>query len=159
MLIADANGSGLPWHEVITWMFLIANGGRIVAYLPQIMAAWRCPAGAKSVSVLTWSYFAFAHLTALLYALFVLHDSRSVWIFSANLGVTLCLVGLLLYKRLRYRQLVRIMNQAGNVTRMPVSGQVLSVHSLFHTQAENAALSPAAPTAHVLKSGRRVVEA
>jgi Ca2+/Na+ antiporter len=102
--MTDITGPSMPWHDLITWMFLIANGGRIVAYLPQIMAAWYCPAGAKSVSVLTWSYFAFAHLTALLYALFVLHDSRSVWIFSGNLIVTVCLVGLLLWKRMQYRQ-------------------------------------------------------
>ncbi len=102
--MTDISGPAMPWHDVITWMFLIANGGRIVAYLPQIMSAWYCPSGAKSVSILTWSYFAFAHLTALLYALFVLHDSRSVWIFSGNLAVTVCLVALLLWKRMRYRQ-------------------------------------------------------
>jgi hypothetical protein len=88
-------------------MFLIANGGRIVAYLPQIMSTWYCPTGARSVSVLTWSYFAFVHLTALLYALFVLHDSRSVWIFSGNLAVTACLVALLLWTRMCYRQSLR----------------------------------------------------
>ncbi len=102
--MTEITGLSMPWHDVITWMFVLANGGRIVAYLPQIMSAWYCPSGAKSVSILTWSYFAFAHLTALLYALFVLHDSRSVWMFSGNLGATACLVGLLLWKRQRYRQ-------------------------------------------------------
>jgi uncharacterized protein with PQ loop repeat len=94
--------SELPYVQILSWLFVISNAGRIAAYLPQIMAAWRCPAGAKSVSLLTWSYFAFAHLTALLYAIFVLHDPRATWIFAGNLSVTACLVSLLLWKRLQY---------------------------------------------------------
>lgn len=113
MFDIDMTALSIPWHEAITWMFVIANGGRIVAYLPQIMAAWYCPTGARSVSILTWSYFAFAHLTALLYARFVLHDPRSVWIFSGNLVVTVCLVGLLLWKRYRYRLTLQIPDSSG----------------------------------------------
>lgn len=92
----------MAWVEILTWLFLLANAGRIVAYVPQIVAAWSCPAGAKSVSILTWSYFAFAHLTALLYAAFVLHDFRSGWIFAGNLSFTVFLVVLLATKRLRH---------------------------------------------------------
>jgi Ca2+/Na+ antiporter len=127
--MTEISGPAMPWHDVITWMFLIGNGGRIVAYLPQIMSAWYCPTGAKSVSVLTWSYFAFAHLTALLYALFVLHDSRSVWIFSGNLAVTACLVALLLWKRMRYRQSLRGL-QRNERTRAPE----IEMPSLFQHQ-------------------------
>ncbi len=92
------------WSEVVTWLFVIANGGRIVAYLPQIIAAWSCPRGARSVSILTWSYFAMAHLTAVLYAVFILQDLRSIWIFGGNLSVTAALVALLLWKRIQYRR-------------------------------------------------------
>jgi hypothetical protein len=88
--------------SVIGWLFLIANSGRLLAYLPQIVAAARCDAGAKSVSLLTWGYFAFAHLTALLYAMFVLHDEKSVWIFSGNFVVTVVLVAIVYVKRRRY---------------------------------------------------------
>jgi hypothetical protein len=91
------------WTPIIGWLFLIANSGRLLAYLPQIVAAARCDAGAKSVSILTWGYFAFAHLTALLYALFVLHDAKSVWIFSGNFVVTVILVGIVYWKRKRHR--------------------------------------------------------
>lgn len=90
------------WTSLIGWLFLIANSGRLLAYLPQIFAAARCDAGAKSVSILTWGYFAFAHLTALLYALFVLHDEKSVWIFSGNFVVTVVLVTIVYLKRRRY---------------------------------------------------------
>jgi len=85
--------------SLVGWLFLIANSGRLLAYFPQIIAAARCDAGAKSVSVITWGYFAFAHLTALLYAIVVLQDPKSVWIFSGNLVVTLILVGIVMWKR------------------------------------------------------------
>lgn len=85
--------------SLVGWLFLIANSGRLLAYFPQIIAAARCDAGAKSVSVITWGYFAFAHLTALLYAIVVLQDSKSVWIFTGNFVVTLILVGIVMWKR------------------------------------------------------------
>lgn len=88
--------------NAVGWLFLVANSGRLVAYLPQIVAAARCDAGARSVSILTWAYFAFAHFTAVLYAVFVLYDAKSVWIFSGNLVVTLILVGIVCWKRRRH---------------------------------------------------------
>ncbi|HNV58818.1 MAG TPA: hypothetical protein PKH72_04135 [Rhodoferax sp.] len=103
----SAAGLDGHWVDVITWIFVLANTGRLLAYLPQFVSAWNCPHGAKSVSILTWSYFTFAHCTALMYALHVLHDSKSVWIFAGNLGVTLCLVSLLLWKRLTFIRAVR----------------------------------------------------
>jgi len=91
---------------LVGWLFVLANGGRLLAYIPQIIAAARCDTGAKSVSLLTWAYFAFAHLSALLYAAVVLHDQRSIWIFTGNLIVTLLLVGLLCWKRLEHARQV-----------------------------------------------------
>ena len=104
----SATGLDSVWIDVIAWVFLVANTGRLLAYLPQFVSAWNCPHGAKSVSILTWSYFTFAHFTALLYALLVLHDSKSVWIFAGNLGVTFCLVTLLLWKRAKFIHAVRL---------------------------------------------------
>jgi hypothetical protein len=89
--------------QAIAWLFLVTNTGRLLAYLPQIVATLRCGTGARSVSVLTWSYFALAHFSAVLYALYVLRDSRSALIFSGNLAVTLALVAIILWKRRRYR--------------------------------------------------------
>jgi uncharacterized protein with PQ loop repeat len=94
--MSDPSGA---WIEFLSWLFLLTNTGRIIAYLPQIRAAWTCPQGARSVSLLTWSYFAIAHLAALLYAIYVLRDSRSTVIFAGNLTVTLCLVMVLLWRR------------------------------------------------------------
>lgn len=85
--------------ELIGWLFLVTNTGRLVAYFPQIFAAARCDAGARSVSLLTWSYFAVAHFTALLYAIFVLRDPYSIAIFCGNFVVTLVLVVVVARKR------------------------------------------------------------
>lgn len=93
----------LTWVDLFTWLFLVANAGRVLAYVPQIAAAWKCQSGAKSVSLLTWSYFTFAHLTALTYALVVLQDAKSAWVFAGNLCFTGFLVVLLVFKRLQHR--------------------------------------------------------
>jgi uncharacterized protein with PQ loop repeat len=90
--------------EFVTWVFVVANTGRLLAYLPQFISAWRCPHGAMSVSIVTWCYFSFAHVTALLYAALVLQDSKSVYIFAGNFFITACLVALLLYKRFEHRR-------------------------------------------------------
>jgi uncharacterized protein with PQ loop repeat len=87
------------WAQLIGWLFLVTNSGRLLAYVPQMVATARCKAGARSVSIVTWAYFAFAHFSGLLYAIAVLRDTRSVWIFSGNLLVTLILVAIILWKR------------------------------------------------------------
>jgi uncharacterized protein with PQ loop repeat len=92
------------WSSVIGWLFLVTNAGRLLAYFPQIIAAARCESGARSVSIMTWGYFAFAHLTALLYAILVLRDSRSMWIFGGNLIVTVILVVIVSLKRRNHRR-------------------------------------------------------
>jgi uncharacterized protein with PQ loop repeat len=99
--------------DVFTWLFLIANAGRVLAYMPQIVAAWKCQSGAKSVSLLTWSYFTFAHLTALIYALVVLQDAKSAWIFAGNLLFTGLLVALLIFKRIHHRHQARAAASSG----------------------------------------------
>jgi uncharacterized protein with PQ loop repeat len=103
----------ISWVDVFTWLFLIANAGRVLAYMPQIASAWKCPSGAKSVSLLTWSYFAFAHLTALMYALVVLQDAKSAWVFAGNLAFTGCLVSLLVVKRIQHRRQHRALAFSG----------------------------------------------
>jgi len=94
--------ASVSWEELVGWLFVTTNSGRLLAYLPQIVATLRCRAGAKSISILTWGYFGIAHFSALLYAIYVLHDSRLTWIFSGNLAVTLILVGIILWKRFGY---------------------------------------------------------
>jgi hypothetical protein len=85
--------------EIITWLFLVANAGRIWAYVPQLLAAWNCKNGASSVSRVTWGYFAFAHLTGVLYGAYVIHDSKMAWMFSGNLLLCTLLVSIVTWKK------------------------------------------------------------
>jgi hypothetical protein len=66
--------------------------------------------------LVTWSYFTFAHLTALMYALVVLHDAKSAWIFAGNLSFTSLLVALLIFKRVQQRHRVQAL-AAGDARR------------------------------------------
>jgi hypothetical protein len=89
--------------EIITWIFVAGNTGRLLAYLPQIVAAWKCENGAKSVSRFTWSYFALAHLTGVLYASLVVNDTRMAIVFFGNLMACVSLVAIVTWKDLCHR--------------------------------------------------------
>ena len=90
------------WTYVITWLFVIANAGRILAYVPQLLAAWNCKNGASSVSRLTWGYFAFAHLAGVLYGALVIHDFKMALMFSGNLLVCVLLVAIVTWKKVMH---------------------------------------------------------
>jgi predicted lysophospholipase L1 biosynthesis ABC-type transport system permease subunit len=96
------NHDGSIWTQIIAWLFVVSNTGRLLAYLPQIVATARCRQGARGTSLLTWGYFALAHLSAMLYAVFVLQDDRAAWIFAGNFAVTVILVAVILWKRHRH---------------------------------------------------------
>jgi uncharacterized protein with PQ loop repeat len=88
--------------DIVTWVFFAANGGRIVAYIPQVVAAWKCENGAKSVSRMTWGYFAFAHMTGILYGLIVIHNTQMALVFAGNFVVCCLLVGIVTWKKRRH---------------------------------------------------------
>jgi uncharacterized protein with PQ loop repeat len=88
--------------DIVTWAFFAANGGRIMAYIPQLISAWKCENGAKSVSRMTWSYFAFAHLTGILYGLIVIHNTQMAMVFAGNFVVCCLLVGIVTWKKNRH---------------------------------------------------------
>jgi uncharacterized protein with PQ loop repeat len=90
--------------DLVTWAFFAANGGRILAYIPQLVAAWRCDNGAKSVSRMTWSYFAVAHLTGILYGLLVIHNQHMALVFAGNFLVCCLLVAIVTWKKSRHHQ-------------------------------------------------------
>ena len=90
--------------DIVTWAFFAANGGRIVAYIPQLIAAWKCENGAKSVSRMTWGYFAFAHLTGILYGLLVIDNQQMALVFGGNFVVCCLLVGIVTWKKSRHHQ-------------------------------------------------------
>jgi uncharacterized protein with PQ loop repeat len=71
---------------LVGWAYVLANTGRVLSYLPQIATVWRCRDGAKSISLLTWSYWAFSHLTACLYAGIAVHDGKLLAVSLGNLA-------------------------------------------------------------------------
>jgi uncharacterized protein with PQ loop repeat len=90
--------------DLITWAFFAANIGRILAYSPQLVAAWKCENGAKSVSRFTWGYFAFANLTGILYSLLVIYNRQMALVFAGNFLVCCLLVGIVTWKKNRHHQ-------------------------------------------------------
>jgi uncharacterized protein with PQ loop repeat len=85
--------------ETITWIFVMVNSARLLAYLPQIHAAWRCTDGARSISMLTWSYFALAHLTGAFYSWSVANDPKLAAVFVGNCLACSALVAVVGWKR------------------------------------------------------------
>jgi uncharacterized protein with PQ loop repeat len=75
----------LSWQGVIAWSFLLTNGARLITYLPQILAVWRCQDGARALSLITWTSWVVSHVTALLYGAVVLHDPFFVVVSLINL--------------------------------------------------------------------------
>ena len=88
-------------NELITWCFVAANLGRVLAYLPQIISALQCKNGAISISRITWGYFAVAHTTGALYANYVVQDQKMALVFFGNFLTCFVLVAIVTVKRLR----------------------------------------------------------
>jgi hypothetical protein len=83
--------------------FAIANGGRVLAYMPQIVRVCRDPNGAAAVSLVTWSLFTAANAATVVYALVGLHDLVVAAVFALNALGSLTIVGLTAFKRLTVR--------------------------------------------------------
>ncbi len=83
--VDPASLADTPLLAAIAWSYLVINAARIVTYVPQIVAAWRCKDGARAISLLTWSSWAVSHLSGLAYGTLVLHDAFFVVITSINL--------------------------------------------------------------------------
>jgi len=85
--------------ETISWLFVAINSGRVLSYLPQIYAAFAARDGARSISLLTWSYFTFAHATGAAYSLTVIHDAKLGSLFVGNAIACAALVAVVAWKR------------------------------------------------------------
>jgi hypothetical protein len=85
--------------ETITWLFVTVNSARMIAYFPQIHKAWACNDGARSISMVTWSYFALAHLTGALYSFSVANDPKLASVFVGNCLACSALVAVVGWKR------------------------------------------------------------
>jgi hypothetical protein len=64
--------------------FAVLNGGRIVAYMPQIMCVYRDRNGAEAVSLMTWTMFTAANLATVSYSLTVSSDVVVASVFALN---------------------------------------------------------------------------
>jgi hypothetical protein len=82
--------------------FTVLNGGRIVAYLPQIICVCRDRTGASSVSMMTWGMFCSANLATVFYALTITGDKIIAGVFALNAIACTVIFALILRKRLAY---------------------------------------------------------
>ncbi|MDB5829070.1 MAG: hypothetical protein JWQ73_3290 [Variovorax sp.] len=54
--------------------YVVTNAARVFTYIPRIVVVWRSHDGAQSLSLLTWSSWVIANLTATAYGSLVMHD-------------------------------------------------------------------------------------
>ena len=86
--------------ECVAWVYVITNSLRVLFYAPQIRAVLKADDGARALSITTWSFWTFAHLTATLYGWFVIHDSAFSAIFAGNLACAAAVTLIAARKRL-----------------------------------------------------------
>jgi hypothetical protein len=82
--------------------FALFNGGRVIAYVPQMIRVYRDPHGAAAVSLMTWTLFAAANVATVLYALTISNDRVVAGVFGLNALGCLVVVGLTAIKRIRH---------------------------------------------------------
>jgi uncharacterized protein with PQ loop repeat len=64
--------------------FALLNGGRVLAYLPQIARVYRDRNGATAVSLMTWVMFTAANVATVSYSLLVSRDLVVACVFALN---------------------------------------------------------------------------
>lgn len=87
---------------LITGMYLLFNGARVLSYLPQIIAISKEHNKVTAISLTTWIFWALANLTTGIYSQVEVHDFMLTLI---NYGNALCcfiVVGMVMYKRKKY---------------------------------------------------------
>ena|SRR2546423_8301546 len=77
--------------ELSMTAFALFNGGRVLAYVPQIVCVYRCRNRAEAVSLMTWVMFAASNLATVGYALTVSSDMVLAAVFGLN---ALCCVAI-----------------------------------------------------------------
>jgi hypothetical protein len=80
--------------------FALLNGGRAIAYLPQMIRVYRDPHGAPAVSILTWALFAASNAATVGYALIVVNDRIVAFVFALNAIGCLAIVVTTAFKRI-----------------------------------------------------------
>jgi hypothetical protein len=90
--------------SAIAWLYLVINAGRVISYVPQVVALWQRRDGAQAISLLTWSYWTLSHITAVLYGTVVIDDSFIVTISLLNLVCCGVVMALAIHRRRLWRQ-------------------------------------------------------
>ena len=103
---SDVSGLHQAIASSIAWLYLLINSGRVVSYLPQILALWQCRDGARAISLLTWSYWTLSHVSAVLYGAVVIQDAFVVTISLANIVCCGIVIALAMRRRAGQRQAV-----------------------------------------------------
>src|SRR4030095_9243660 len=80
--------------------FALLNGGRVIAYMPQIICVYRDPNGAVAVWLLTWIMFTAANLATVSYALTVSCDMVVAGVFALNALGCLTIATLITVRRI-----------------------------------------------------------
>jgi len=80
--------------------FALLNGGRIIAYMPQIMCIYRDRNGAAAVSLVTWTMFTAANLATVSYSLTISSDRVVAAVFALNALCCLTITCLIACRRL-----------------------------------------------------------
>jgi hypothetical protein len=113
--------------------FALLNGGRAVAYFPQLILVYRDQHGATSVSLVTWTLFAAANAATVCYALAVSDDRIMAIVFSLNAIGCLAIVGLTAFKRIYSERRgamlwhwIESLRQSQNLVESDVSAEVRS---------------------------------
>lgn len=80
--------------------FALLNGGRVFAYLPQIVCLYCCRDRAEYVSLMTWLMFAASNLATVAYALTVSSDKVLAIVFGLNAMCCGAITALVVFRRM-----------------------------------------------------------
>ena len=81
------------WMHAVTGLYMVCNGSRLFAYVPQITALVRTRQ-ADGISVASWLIFAVAHASTAAYAFEMRSDAMLVWYGLANTTLSLLVAAL-----------------------------------------------------------------
>src|SRR3954466_4392089 len=98
--IGQKTGGAMTLADYSMAAFALLNGGRIVAYMPQIMCVYRDRNGAGAVSLLTWAMFTASNLATVSYSLTVSGDFVIASVFTLNAACCLAITSLVACRRL-----------------------------------------------------------
>ncbi|MDG4549043.1 MAG: hypothetical protein P9F19_11495 [Candidatus Contendobacter sp.] len=99
----DFGGQHHEWFRAAVFgAFTLVNSLRILAYVPQMLAAAKDTNGASGISYATWSLFLVSHLTTITYAAVYLGDALMALIFFGNALACLAVIAITFVKRRRH---------------------------------------------------------